>query len=485
VHVTGLVRSLLALPGRFARAAWHFIDPPLKVGRVPFARTVLVMQIVAALVFLGYTLVKKGVRMPFSPEPYLVDVMLPDAKGLNPTKEPAVGVAGVNVGKVVAAEYTEGGQARVTLRLDPEMRDKVFADATAFVRPTSVLQTLIVNINPGDPATGPLPEGEPIDAADTGAFVHIDELTGVLDADTQAQVQVLISEAATALKGREPELRAILSQLGHLTDGATPLAKALAQRRALVSRLTSNLDTLFTTLGQRGTQLAHAIYAGRHTLDVTAAREPELAEATRELGPTLREATGALRATRGLTTELEPALDELVPVADSVPPAAAKLRELAPTLDDFITLADGVVDDGRKPARLLAGGLKGLSNRVKNDQVPALEELVDLVNLLFEYRFGLVQFAENFSGVVSGNRVAGPYANFAILNAEVTANGFGLPARAAESRNGEPSRLNRLLAESLEHVCKDTNPIACVARVGLPELPEEPILGDAKSGGGE
>ena len=241
---------------------------------------------------------------------------------------------------------------------------------------------------------------------------------------------------------------------------------------------------MLTTLGQRGSQLAHAIYAGRHTLDVTAAREPELASATRELGPTLREATGALRATRGLTTELLPALDQLVPAADSVPPAAATLRELAPTLDDFITLAGETVDDGRKPARLLAGGLRGVSRRVKNDQVPALEELVDLVNLLFEYRFGLVQFSENMSGVVSANRNAGPYANFAILNAELTAEGFGLPASAAQSRNGEPSRLGRLLAESLEHVCRDSNPAACWARFGLPDLPEEPILDRAESGGG-
>lgn len=471
------LKSLVTFPARFVRGAWRFIEPPLKVGRIPFARTVLVLQLIAALTFLGYTLIKKGVRLPFSPDPYYVQVLFPDAKGLSPAKEPAAGVAGVNAGKVVAAEVDRNGQATVTIRLEPDMRGKIFRDATAQVRPTSVLQTLIVNITPGDPETGPLPDDKPIDAAHTSGFVHIDELTGLLNADTQAQAQVLISEAATALKNREPELRAILAELGKATDGLTPLADALADRRRLVSRLTTNLDRMFSTVGQRGSQLAHAIDAGRRTLDVTAAREPELAEATRELAPTLEEATAALVATRGLTEPLEPALDELLGAADSFQPAAVELRELAPEVSGFIDLADKLVDDGQRPAAQFAQGLIGLSDRVKNDQVPALEELVGLVHLLFDYRHGLRQFAENLSGAVSQNRNAGPYANFAIINSEFTAQGFGLPRSAARSSNGKPSRLGMLLAESLEHVCRDTNPAACMIRFQAAGLPEEPILG--------
>ena len=95
-------------------------------------------------------------------------------------------------------------------------------------------------------------------------------MTGLLNADTQAQTQILISEAAIALEDREPELRRILAELGDLTDSATPIAEALADRRRLLIKLTDNMDELFTTLGQRGAQLANAIDAGSHTLAVTA-----------------------------------------------------------------------------------------------------------------------------------------------------------------------------------------------------------------------
>ncbi|MEJ7875158.1 MAG: MlaD family protein [Solirubrobacterales bacterium] len=474
----------MSAPVRFARVAWRFIDPKLKVGRVPFTRTVLVMQLIAALIFLGYTLAKKGTRGPFSEEPYTVQVLMADAQGLNPAKEPAAGVAGVNVGKVIEAEVEESGQALVTLELDPEMKGKVFADATAFVRPTSALQTLIVNVDPGTPDAGTLPEGEPIGAAQTENFVHIDELTGLLDADTQAQAQILIREAATALRGREPELRAILGELGTLTETATPIAEALAERRRLVTKLTDNMDVLFTTLGRRGTQLAHAIEVGNDTLAVTGGRDAELAEATRELAPTLSETTRALSASRELATPLSSALDSLNPAAPELEPAAVGLRELLPAIDGLVTNSAELVKDGRKPVSLFSEGLKGLSERVRNDQIPALRELVDLVDLLFEYRNGLIQFAEGFSGATSTNRRAGPYAQIATVDAEATPEGFGLSPRAARSKDGGPSQLEAKLAEALEQTCRESNPIACLYRFSIPGLPQDPVM-PAKSGGGE
>jgi len=473
--VSDFLTRIATLPARLARGAWRFIDPPLKVGRIPFTRSILILQILAALTFLGYTLAKKGTNLPFTGDPYRLEVVMPDAKGLNPVKEPAAGVAGVNAGKVVATRV-EAGQAHVVLELDPEMRGKVFNDATVFVRPSSVLQTLIVNIQPGDPDSGEMTDGGVIDAASTDGFVHIDELTGLLDADTQAQAQILIREAAKAFKGREPELRAILAEVGDLTDGATPLAEALAERRRLLSKLVTHTDELFTTVGQRGSQLARAIDAGRRTVELTAAREPELSAATRDLAPVLDEASRSLVATRGLAEPLVPALDELIPAAASVEPAAAKLRALLPELDGLVTVADGLVDDGAEPAALLADGMRGLSGRVRGDQVPALRELVDLVDLLFEYRNGLVQTAENFSGAFSLNHRAGPYAQFAIVSSEMEPEWFGFPAGAARSRGDRASLMEQTLAEMLERVCRDSNPAACSLRFSTPGLPPEPIL---------
>ena len=109
--MSGLLRNLITLPARFVRGTYRFFNPKLKVGGVPYTRTTLLIQFLAALLFLGYTLTKKDTQLPFSEAPYYVQVMLDDAQGLNPAKEPAAGVAGVNNGKVTEAEVAPNGQA--------------------------------------------------------------------------------------------------------------------------------------------------------------------------------------------------------------------------------------------------------------------------------------------------------------------------------------------------------------------------------------
>ncbi len=429
--MTRIVRA----PARVARGAWSFVNPHLKAGRVPFTRTVLVLQVIAALVFVLYTLVKKDVRLPFTDKPYYVEVLMPDAKGLQPKKQPAVGVAGVSVGKVVGAKV-ENGQALIRMRLDSDIKGKIFRDASAFVRPTSVLQTLLVNITPGDPRSGKLPDGTPIPASRTGAFVSIDQLTGILDPGTQAQVQVLLREAAAALKGREPQIRAILDKLGRVTDNVTPLARALAERRRLLSSLTVNMDRLFTTLGERGHQLAAAVDLGSRTLEVTAGREPELTAATRRLAPTLVQARTALGETGRLADTLVPALERLDPVVAKLGPTAEKLGQFAPELGRFVDAGSRLIDVGARPVNLLAGGLKGQAERVRRDQIPALRELAHLAELLHTYRNGLVETANNLSGAFSTARNAGVTGNVGVVDLQAHSGRVRVDAGAGARAGG-------------------------------------------------
>ena len=174
-----------------------------------------------------------------SEEPYEVEVVLPDAKGLEPVQGARRRASPARPpGKVVERrDRARPGAGDAAPRLATS-RARSSTTPRAVVRPTSALQTLIVNIDPGHPRRGALTRAT---ADPAGAHArrssHIDELTGVLDADTQAQVQVLIRERPTRCDGREPELRGSSTELGRLTDGATPLAEALAERRELLRRL--------------------------------------------------------------------------------------------------------------------------------------------------------------------------------------------------------------------------------------------------------
>ena len=444
--------------------------------RVPFGRATLALQLIAALTFLGYTASKKDVQLPFvSKKPFEIYVVLPDAEGLQPKKGPAVGVAGAPAGRITKVRL-DHGRARVTLRLDPEFKGKIFKDATATVRPTSALQTLTVDVHPGTPARGKLEAGGTIPPTRTSSFVSVDELTSTLDVDTQAQVQVIVHELAGALHGREPQLRKIVAQLGRLTDTATPLADALSDRRVLLRRLTDHLDVILTTLGDRGILLGDAVELGDRTLAVTERRAPEIEASLRELAPLLQDTRVALQNSRALAEPLSPALDRLIPVTGDARKAAAQLRATLPSLNHFVTQADAVATDGARPAHLLADGLVSQAELIRNDQAPALKELIGLVDLLDRNRDGVIQFARNISGVTSVNRRAGTYGQFDILNFETSPEAFGFAPSAAKSVDGGPSRFARELGEMLEYTCREGNAAACVIRFQIPGLPSTPLV---------
>ncbi|MDX6616006.1 MAG: phospholipid/cholesterol/gamma-HCH transport system substrate-binding protein [Solirubrobacterales bacterium] len=452
----------------------EFVNPRLKAGRVPLGRTAIVVQIIGAMIFLGYTLAKKDVKLPFSPAGYQVEIIFPDAKGLDPADGPAAAVAGSPAGKVTQVHYTDG-RAAVTVELNSDVKGKIFADASAAIRPASALQNLLVNIDPGSPSAGPLPDHQPIEPQRTSDFVAIDELTSVFDADTQAYLQIVISEAQRALHGRAGELRSSLARLGRLTGTAAPVATALARRRELLTRLVGDLDTILGTLAVRGDQLGTAVDAGSRTLEVTARRSNQLRAAIGQLAPALGEARRSLAATRGVTEPLAPALQRLAPAAHFLSPAAAKLRALVPPTGRFLSQVDALSRDGRLPVDLFLQGTQGLAKKAQ-DLIPAAKDIGYRADLLDKYKGGAAQFGDVLSGAFSVSDSAGNYGQIDLLKPEaLRPENFGLPATAMRSQNGSPSRLESLLATALERSCQTQSPYACLLRFGIPELPHQPL----------
>lgn len=469
------MKRILTLPLDAARTAWSFVNPSRTAGRIPLGRVAIAAQIAALVIFVGYTLSKKSIDLPFSAEPYRVEVVFPNAQGLDRLDQPAAAIAGTPLGSVEKVRYDQG-QARVMLRFDAEVKGKVFADARASIRPASALQNLLVNVDPGTPSTGAMPNDGVIGPARTKGYVTLDELTGILDADTQAYVTILVQQARLSLRGREGELRRALGEVGKLAATATPVSRALADRRRLLTALVGELEVVFRTLGQRGDQLAQAIESGSRTLEVTAGREDELAELTRELGPTLVEARRALAGIRALAEPLLPALNDLAPGAAALPGSFRKLRGQLPQAERLLGRFEALVRDGRRPLGLLHRGSRGLRGRAEA-LVPVMRDATRLARDLDKYKGGVAQTADTLSGNFSRQDNVGPYGPIDIVKTEgARPENFGMAASAARRRGGAPSRLDRDFARALEGVCVTQNPLACLMRFNTPGLPKQPLL---------
>lgn len=465
------MNKLAEIPARALRGAWSFVNPARTAGRLPLGRLAIAVQVVVALAFVGYTLAKKSIRLPLSGEAYQVQVRFADAQGLDRLDEPAAAVAGTPLGSVTDVEY-DNGEALATLTFDDQVRGKLFADASVSIRPASALQNLLVNVDPGSPDAGPLPEDEPIPPGQTTGYVTIDELTSVLDADTQAYVTILVEQARISLRGREGELRRALGEVGELADTAAPLSAALAKRRRLLTKLVGELDVVASTLGDRGSQLAEAIDTGNRTLEVTTAREGELAAVTRELGPMLAEADFALAAARRMAVLLIPALDALMPAAEPLAASLAKMNDLLPQAESLTDRFEALVADGRKPLRLMLEGTVGIKRRVAA-MIPTMRDLTALSRRLDRHSGGIAQTADTLSAAFSYQDRNGAYGPVQIRMEPMDPANFGMSADASPAQR---RRLERNVAAALEAVCLVENPVACVYRFAHPDLPEQPVL---------
>src|SRR3954447_6471613 len=118
------------------------------VQGIPLARVTIAAQAVLAVVLCAWLFTSSGARIPLVDSPYVVHATLPDGAGLNAKDHPEVTVGGVKAGFVTAVAYDRrSGGAQVTMKLDRQVRGKLFADATAHINPRSVLQDLVVDID--------------------------------------------------------------------------------------------------------------------------------------------------------------------------------------------------------------------------------------------------------------------------------------------------------------------------------------------------
>lgn len=435
----------------------------------PVGVAVIGLQTLAAAAAMAYTLAQQGQPIPIvGGERFTIKAEFADAAGLNPVKQPPVFVAGVPSGLLDGVDYDpKTGRAVATLELDSDVRGKIKADASAEIVPRSPLNILEVDIDPGSANAPELPENALIREGRTSGPTNLDRVTGVLDVDTRVYVQVLLDQLDVGLRGRSSSLRSALRELGPMLDSTGRVAAALADRRRLLSRLVSDLDTVFSVLGRRGDDLRDAITAGESTFGTVRRRQAELAETVRRLSPALRNTALAMDEFDRLSVPINRALALLRPFADRLPSGLRALRSFVPEGRGLFRDVNELSVEGLHPIRELRGLLAELGP-ASRELTPSVRRLHPILRAYDENGYGIGELGSNFTGNFSGQDAA---AN------TLRAYAFFEPPRPENFGGTSGLALRRRLARAFERVCTDQqNAMACVARALTPGLPRlEPL----------
>jgi virulence factor Mce-like protein len=307
-------------------------------------------------------------------EPYRVRAVVTSAETL--AKGAPVRIAGVDVGKVVDVRHLDPGTeaAVVTMRIEDGGRP-IHRDARVSIRPRMFLEgNWFIDLQPGTPASGELPDGGSLPIAQTRGPVQLGELFTALQADTRKNLQTLLNEYSSALKGEgadgyrrsipywEPAYRssaivqdATLGLLQHdlseYIDSSGRVARGLDKSPAALKSLVADFNTAAAAFARESQNLTltidelprtlaaarPALFALNEALPPFRRFAEDLEPSIEESGRTIDVAMPFLQQARLLVSraELRGLANDLRPTA----PALARLTELTPPLYEEVRLA--------------------------------------------------------------------------------------------------------------------------------------------------
>ncbi|MPY78508.1 MAG: MCE family protein [Actinophytocola sp.] len=372
-------------------------------GKTAFLIGTVVVLVFAASVAFGLNATH---GMPFA-DRKTVEAAFDDVGGLIEGDD--VRIASSRVGYVEDINV-EHGRAVAVLQIDDE-NTKVYRDAsatTASVGARSALGQKFVDLNPGTPSAGELPQGKVIPKRKTSGAHEITALFNVFDRRTRAAAGSTLRQFGGGLAGRQQDLRDVLRTAPSMLPALGTVSKSLAARDgADLTALLSSADRLASRFAGREQEIADLTRQLGSTMDAVAADGGSQVARILERSPrALDEATSAMNALSGPLADTESAMRSMRPGAKALGDATADLRGVFREGIEPLRKVPGVADKAT-PA---VGDLTG----VMNDARPLASQLVDTtsdaavpLSVLSPYRGEISTFFTRAASSLSQGDAAG------------------------------------------------------------------------------
>jgi phospholipid/cholesterol/gamma-HCH transport system substrate-binding protein len=292
----------------------------------------VVTMIVIAVLVGGYILSHENINLPgwfpvLGKNYYTLKADLQTAQALTPGQGQAVTIAGAKVGEVATVELHEG-VAIVTMRIVPKYA-RIYRNATLLMRPKTSLQDLTVEVDPGTPGAGKLPDGGTLPVAQTAPNIDFDEFLAGLDTETRAYLQELLAGAGEGFKENGKAFSATLKRFDPTARDITEIGEQLEIRHQNTARSIHNFRLVIEALGDKDTQLSQLVDASNAVFAVFAKQEKNVESLLNLLPGALAKTRKGLGKLAVAANVLGPTLHKLKPFAKALGPANEATRQLS------------------------------------------------------------------------------------------------------------------------------------------------------------
>ena len=307
-----------------------------------------------------YILHQQGLRFPLVEQsPKHISIQLENAQAVEPGQGQSVRVAGVEVGRISDVTL-ENGIAVVDVELKSTYDNLIREDATALLRPKTVLKDMFIEVSPGTGAV--LPEGGEITVANTLPDIDPDEIYAALDSDTRPYLKLLIQGAGEGLRGRGADLRDVFRRLEPVHRDVARVARATARRRVALKRLVHRYGVLTAYVSRHPADLRRLVSSSNAVFGSLAGVQDSISASVARLPGSLRATERALTEVRGFAPLLRTTLESLRAPVRQLPATNAALtpffKQTTPVLRNeirpFVRAARPFTNDLRLASKDLA-----------------------------------------------------------------------------------------------------------------------------------
>jgi phospholipid/cholesterol/gamma-HCH transport system substrate-binding protein len=371
------------------------------------ARGVALVALVAAVVVVGYVLLRNG-------DTHEYHVIFENAGQL--VKGDQVQVGGRAIGTVKGIELTNDNQADVKISVDSAfapLRD----GTTALIRQTSLsgVANRYVTLTMAPSNAKRLDDGARIGAEKTTTPVDLDQLFDTLDKPTREALRKVLQGSATQYAGK-----------GDLANQAAEYFNpALSTTRNLVNQLTTDQDALSAflangakvtqALASRSDDITSLVSNANSTAKAIGDERVALSSDLRQLPVTLRKANTTFVNLRSTLDDLDVLVDASKPATKDLAPLFRALRPLIrdarPTIADLRTLINSPGANNDLTDLLnQAPALDAAATPAFKDGTEALRKSLPDLNFIRPYTPELVGFLRDFGQGAANYDANGHYA---------------------------------------------------------------------------
>src|SRR4051794_18670502 len=188
-----------------------------------------------------------GGRMPLH-HPYEVKALVPEPLNLVPNAD--VRRDGIKIGRVRAVD-PRGADAALTLEIDDPKQTPIHRDATIKVRTKTLVGESYIDLDPGTPRAGAMPNGGGLPLAASDEVVPIERIFSMLDRRTRGDVRRMLRGLGGGLAGRGDELNRLFGAMRPTVADGGRLMEVLEPQRAQLAALVQNTGHVMSAFGER------------------------------------------------------------------------------------------------------------------------------------------------------------------------------------------------------------------------------------------